>query len=356
MTFSFMKLDQNEQYNHSIVNSLTQFFMKPLSSHFSILLVALVLVLFSLASCTHDPENIDELDAVCFDTQVLPLLKTSCGMAGCHDGSEEGFLVTDHNSVMELVTPGDPRGSKLYQIVTDINSDDMMPPDNPLTRTQRNIIQVWIAQGALETICAQDTGGIPVKKVCFVQDILPMVLSSCGVTGCHDAITAEEGHVFVDYSTIMEHGIEPFNAQGSEIYQVVTETGEDRMPPEPRAPWTAQQIADLKEWIDDGALNSDCPENACDSAGIISYSAQVDPIFKNNCTGCHNSSVANGNVNLTSYSQVKIQVDNQRNGTPVFLGSIKRLTGFVAMPQTFSLDDCKIATIQKWIDQGAANN
>jgi len=320
------------------------------------LLSVSAVLIYPLSSCTHDPENIDELDEVCFDTQVLPILKTSCGISGCHDGTEEEFPLTDYNSVIDLVNPGDPRGSKLYKIITDIKSDDMMPPDNPLTKTQRNIIQVWIMQGAVETVCSQDTGVIPVEKVCFVQDILPMILSSCGVTGCHDQITQEEGHVYVDYAGIIEHGIEPFDPNGSEIYEVVTETGEDRMPPAPRAPLTAEQIADLREWIEDGAPNSDCPGNVCDSAGTISFSAQVDPILKKNCVGCHNASLTSGNVNLSGYGNVAIQADNIRNGLPVMVGSINRMTGYVAMPVTFSLDACNIVTIEKWIEQGAADN
>ncbi|HEX2393736.1 MAG TPA: hypothetical protein VHI78_00225 [Bacteroidales bacterium] len=319
------------------------------------LVVYLLILLYAFASCTHDPESIEELDDVCFDTQVFPLLKTSCGISGCHNGGEEHFNLTDYNSVMELVTPGDPRSSKLYKIITDIRSDDMMPPENPLTRTQRNIIQVWIAQGAKETLCSQDTGGIPVDRICFVQDILPMIASSCGITGCHDQVTAEEDYVFIDYNGIME-GIQPFSPDGSEIYEAVTENGEDIMPPPPRAPLTSGQIADLREWIEDGAANSDCPQNTCDTAGLISFSAQIDPLLKNTCTGCHNATLANGNVNLSGYNNVATQANNLRSGIPVMIGSIKRMNGFVAMPPAYNIDECKISTIEKWIGQGAQNN
>jgi hypothetical protein len=314
-----------------------------------------VILLFPFYSCTQDPNDISDIEAICFDTQVLPILKTSCGISGCHDGSEEHFTVGGYVSIMELVQPGDPRGSKLYKIITDIRNDDMMPPDNPLTRTQRNIIQVWIAQGANETLCSPDTGEIPDERICFVQDILPVILSSCGVPGCHDQVTAEEDYVFTDYSGIMD-GIEPFNANESEIYEAVTETGDDIMPPPPRAPLTTQQIDALKEWIEEGALNSDCPENSCDSSGSISFLTQVDPFLKNACTGCHNATLANGNVNLAGYANVSIQASNLRNGIPLILGSLKRMSGFVAMPPAYSADDCNIRKVEKWIEQGAENN
>jgi hypothetical protein len=318
--------------------------------------LTLAILAFAFFSCTHDPENIEAFEPVCFDTQVLPILQISCGMTGCHDGTEEGFLATDYNSVLQSVKPGDPRGSALYKAITDIHSDDFMPPDLPLTRLQRNIIQVWIAQGARETICRTDTGEIPVKEICFVQDILPMMLSSCGVTSCHDAITHEEGYVFVDYETILEHGIVPFDPDDSEIYEKVTDTGDDLMPPPPREPLTSTQISALREWIEKGAPNSDCPGNVCDTTGIISFAAEVTPILKANCTGCHNSVLANGNVDLSSYSQVLTVAQTLRNGTPVLVGAIRRMTGFVAMPLTFTLDDCSVATIEKWVEEGAANN
>lgn len=313
------------------------------------------ILLFISASCTHDPENIDEFDYICFDTQVYPLLKISCGISGCHDGGEEHFNLTDYNSVMELVTPGDPRNSALYKIITDIRSDDMMPPDNPLSQTQRNIIQVWIAQGAKEIICSQDTGVIPADMVCFVQDILPMIASSCGTTGCHDQVTAEEDYVFTHYNGIME-GIEPFDTDDSEIYESVTETGDDIMPPPPFSPLTSEQLAKLREWITDGALNSDCPQNTCDTAGLLSFSLQIEPLLKNTCAGCHNATLTNGNVNLSGYSNVFAQTTNLRNGIPLMIGAIKRIDGFVAMPPAIIIDNCKISTLEKWISQGAKNN
>jgi hypothetical protein len=128
--------------------------MKPACHKIDIPLTWLpILFLAFLPSCTHDVANLEELDTLCFDSQILPIIRTSCGMTGCHDGTAEGFLATDYLSIMEAVKPGDPRGSKLYQVITDIRSDDMMPPDRPLSQEQRTLIQVWIAQGAENIQC-----------------------------------------------------------------------------------------------------------------------------------------------------------------------------------------------------------
>jgi hypothetical protein len=112
-----------------------------------------------LPSCTNEPSGIENMDIVCFDSRILPLLRTSCGMVGCHDTGQEGFSVTDYESVMKWVVPGKPRSSELYTILIDIQGEEMMPPDQPLTKDQRMLIEVWIAQGAMHTTCPTETAG-----------------------------------------------------------------------------------------------------------------------------------------------------------------------------------------------------
>jgi mono/diheme cytochrome c family protein len=262
---------------------------------------------------------------------------------------------------MEIVTPGDPHGSKLYKVITNINGENLMPPKQPLSKEQRTLIQIWIAQGAHNKTCNTAEGGNSggntgnSDSICFVQDILPVILSSCGTTGCHDATTQKEGYVLTDYANILKKGIVPGNASASKIYSVVIDNGEDRMPPSPRSALTSTQISALRKWIQEGAKNSDCPPAVCDTTGTISFSAQVFPIFQANCIGCHNSSTANGGVNLNSYSQIKASAA-LRNGTPLIQGVIRRMPGFIAMPQTFALDECSIRKIELWIAQGLQNN
>ena len=40
----------------------------------------------------------------------------------------------------------------------------------------------------------------------FQQDVLPLIVSSCAMSGCHDAASAQEGVVLTSYSTIMNTG------------------------------------------------------------------------------------------------------------------------------------------------------
>ena len=134
------------------------------------------LVLFTTA-CTHDPVTISDLDTVCFQTQVLPILQTSCNISGCHGFGGEGFSSANYSAVMQSVIPGNARKSPLYRVITNINGENMMPPDRPLSIEQRSIIQVWIEQGAKNTTCTTSspdtsqpgTSAIPVQMTVYVS-------------------------------------------------------------------------------------------------------------------------------------------------------------------------------------------
>jgi len=106
-------------------------------------------------SCKHDPQGLDQLDTICYNTMVAPMLVAQCSK--CHGASDpKGDLVIDgeFNNVIKLVKPGDPWASELYNIVSSPNNPNMMPPNKPLSKNQLTILEVWIAQGAKNTICS----------------------------------------------------------------------------------------------------------------------------------------------------------------------------------------------------------
>lgn len=323
--------------------------------------LTLLLSLLYLPSCTHDPLGIEALDSVCFDKEIFPIIQTSCGKPGCHiSGATEGFDASNYQSILNSVKPGDPRGSVLYKVITNINSENMMPPGQPLTKEQRMIIEVWIAQGAAETICNEGTnggGGNGSDSICFVQHILPLFISNCAMSSCHDGLSQEDDDLYAlnSFSSIRSH-VSPGNPLNSDVYRAVNGLGEDFMPPPPKSPLTATQKEILRKWISDGALNSDCPDALCDTSGTISFASFVKPIIDNYCVSCHNSTVTNGGVNLNGYAQVSMYANSIRNGTPLLVGTIRQMTGFKAMPPSIRLDDCSIRTIELWINQGISDN
>lgn len=95
----------------------------------------------------------------------------------------------------------------------------------------------------------------------------------------------------------------------------------------------------------------------CDTAGTISFSAKVQPILTTFCgtsgnaaPACHGQNASSG-IPLVSYADVV----NSAAGS--LMDAINHSNGASPMPKGGGkLDDCRIAIIQKWIDQGAENN
>jgi hypothetical protein len=294
------------------------------------------------------------------------VLKNSCGKAGCHDDiSSEGgnFLVTSYESILKAVKPGNAKGSRLYKVITNINSDNLMPPDQPLSEQQRMLIEIWIEQGALNEKCSSgssssSSGGPTSDSVCFKQIILPMIVSNCAMPACHDGLSSgeeDELSALNSHTTIISGGVVPYYPEESSVYLTVISEGEDVMPPLPKTPLTPAQKALLYKWIADGALNSDCPNANCDTTGTIGYTAQIKPIMDNNCVSCHNDASTSGGVNLDGYSNVQLYGSTLRSGTPILLGVIRQMSGFKIMPPGSKLDDCTIRKIELWIGQGMPN-
>lgn len=185
-------------------------------------------------------------------------------------------------------------------------------------------------------------------QICFETNVLPIFISSCARPGCHDAETHEDGYNLSSYATIVRKGIEPGDASESKLYEVLFETGDDRMPPD--GSLTTAQKDSIAKWINQGAKNTTNCACVCDSTQYT-YTLQIQPILNKSCVGCHKPSQLNGDINLSDYDHVKQTVIS---GT--LLGSIRHEIGYVPMPPGTKLSSCEIRLIEKWIENGALNN
>ncbi len=188
--------------------------------------------------------------------------------------------------------------------------------------------------------------------VYFQNDILPLILGNCGIAGCHDAGTAEDGVILIDYNSIMNHGdVTPGNPGKSDLYEVITENDPDkRMPPPPSSALTAAQIALISTWIQQGAQNNYC--DGCDTVDV-KFASHVLPIFVQSCNGCHGNTPSGGaTTSLTNHAQIVTGVT-----TNDLLARIQHTATYSAMPYGGSkLPDCKIRTVEMWIDLGMKND
>lgn len=188
--------------------------------------------------------------------------------------------------------------------------------------------------------------------VYYFKDIQPILSSNCAVSGCHDNLTHKERIDYSSYAKTTATGkVTPNNPNNSKMYNVLFESGEDKMPPAPRPELTPEQKALIKKWIAQGAENYFCDDNTnCDTTNT-SYTNNVVPILTNNCIGCHNASNSSGGVVLDNYTPVASSALSGK-----LFGSINHDAGYVPMPPSGNLSNCDKALIKSWIDKGAPNN
>ena len=193
------------------------------------------------------------------------------------------------------------------------------------------------------TICDSDT-------VYFVNDVLPLIMSSCATTGCHDDQTAEHGVRLTSYTNIIQTGeIRPFNPNDSELYEVLFDDGDDLMPPPPMTAFSAEKKEIIRKWIQQGARNNECIEEC--NFTTVSFSADIAPIISTSCLSCHGSVSPNGGVSLTNYSEIAVVANSGK-----LLDVLKAQNGASLMPPSSALNNCKIDKITKWIEDGTPNN
>lgn len=199
------------------------------------------------------------------------------------------------------------------------------------------------------------TQGCDPTTVYFVNDVLPIFNSNCAISGCHNAATAQDGVVLDSYTNIMTTGeIAPGNPGDSEVYENITEDDPDKRMPPPSSgiTLTQDQINTIYNWIAQGAENNVCAEtSACDTVNV-SFAADIEPILATYCLGCHSGSFPQAGIQLSGHANVLTQVNNSK-----LLGAVSHSPGFSPMPQgQAKLNDCNIALIRNWIEQGASDN
>lgn len=196
----------------------------------------------------------------------------------------------------------------------------------------------------IDNSCSPDT-------VYFVNDVLPIIQSNCAFSGCHGNGSAQDGVDLSTYDNIINTAdVRPFDLDGSDLYEVITETDPDKiMPPSPNNPLSTDQIAIIATWINQGALNNSCDD--CDTTDVT-FSQVISPIIQNFCEGCHSAASPSGGILLTNYSEISTQALNG-----YLFGTVNHETDYVPMPYNQpKLNQCQIDQLRIWIEEGAPDN
>ncbi|MFT3932702.1 MAG: hypothetical protein QM726_03720 [Chitinophagaceae bacterium] len=86
----------------------------------------------------------------------------------------------------------------------------------------------------------------------------------------------------------------------------------------------------------------------CVLPDVVSYSANIAPIIAANCSDCHSAASPSSGILLDNYDGLNFYAQNG-----YLYGTISHASGYKPMPDGGAkLNDCTIATIKKWIDNG----
>ncbi|MDO8367980.1 MAG: c-type cytochrome domain-containing protein [Saprospiraceae bacterium] len=199
-----------------------------------------------------------------------------------------------------------------------------------------------------------NTGVCNPDSVYFQNQILPILVSNCTESGCHNAQDHQEGIVLDSYQSLVstvENATQNDWNENKLMRALLENDLDDRMPPPPKSALPPAQIDLLKIWLAQGAQNNACDENfgGCD-VSTVKFSTFIMPLVQVKCQGCHSGNNPQGNLKLVTYSDIKTVASNGK-----LYASLTRTSNW--MPNGGAkLDDCSLQKIQAWIGEGALEN
>ena len=230
-----------------------------------ILVIITGIIIIIISACKHDPvagpvtpdpndtnivTNPCDPDTVYFQNTILPLLNSSCAKSGCHDATShvEGVYLNNYSNIISTgeINPFNPDDSKLYEVITESDPDEIMPPppNAPLTAAQIALVRKWILQGAKNNACAStDCDSV---NVTFSGSIKPMLTNYC--VGCHGINGPSAGISLVNYNDVVNN----INTVWNSVNWV---SGTSPMPKGGQK-LNQCQIAKLRKWMLDGTPNN----------------------------------------------------------------------------------------------------
>lgn len=113
---------------------------------------------------------------------IQSTIKEYCGISTCHGGPINPKLAT-YIEIKSLVIPGNPEGSKLWQLITTNDLKNAMPPvsaTHEISLTDKTLIYNWIKNGAKENPDLID----------FRPAAIRVITNGCTSANCHNVATS----------------------------------------------------------------------------------------------------------------------------------------------------------------------
>jgi hypothetical protein len=195
--------------------------------------------------------------------------------------------------------------------------------------------------------------GCSTDSVYFEQQVLPTITSLCGKSGCHGTTQHREFQLIFASKEQSYNAIRNRFSSNNALARALNEMAGEHV--NGYSPPSSDQLAVIQKWISQGRQNNSC--NGCDTTKFA-YTANIAPLFKYYCAGCHPSPGSATIPNLSSYAAIRSELTNYPGR---LLASIQWKepynTTIARMPQGSSqLSPCELEVIRKWIEDGAPDN
>ncbi len=214
----------------------------------------------------------------------------------------------------------------------------------------RSIALTFVGVGSMAALLAGQAASPAPATVSFARDVDPIFERSC--RSCHgDAMQMGNLDLRTRESAMRggAHGpvLTPANAEQSRLYRMVAGLELPAMPMS--GSLSAQDVATLKAWIDQGAR--------WDMA--VSFARDVQPLFEGSCSSCHGDTAQLSRFDLRSRESA---LRGGARGSDILPGNAegsrlyRRIAGLEqpSMPaQGTPLTAAQVAVVKQWIDEGA---
>lgn len=192
-------------------------------------------------------------DVINFQTQIRPIITSTCAIPGCHDNQTPAAYIdlSDYDAVMaskvlgeSIVIPGDPTNSPMMRAILGLDLLFMPPLYNyQLTGPQKQLIRKWIEQGARNDMPCVDLS-CDTTRFDWATTIRPIIDTYC--RGCHYADYPAAGIAFDFHSQVQDEALNGL------LYESIAGIAPARAMPLDQ-PMPDCKITQIRKWIENGA-------------------------------------------------------------------------------------------------------
>lgn len=213
-------------------------------------IIPLLIAAILYESCTYN--HVPPDGGICFETQILPIIKSNCANSGCHDAQtkKEGFDFSSYKGIKKAVNVGSPSSSELLTYMSRTDEKRMPPsPAAMVSKENQDLILQWIQEGAWNTTnCTAATCDSTEFK--YSTSIKTIMETNCLGSGCHNSTDKSAGYDLSAYT-----GVENCATSGALVSSVIQD-GNTSFMPKNGAKLGNCDITKIQKWVAAGAPNN----------------------------------------------------------------------------------------------------